>query len=522
MARGGSIFIALFAALALGGAQARAADPTGLSIAQIQARMDAGQLSSEGLVKAYLARIARLNRRGPQLHALIAVNPDAVAQARALDAERRAKGPRGPLHGVAVILKDNIESADAMPTTAGSRALRDNLTGRDAFLAARLRAAGVVILGKANLSEWANFRSRHSTSGWSATGGLTRNPYLLDRSACGSSSGSAVAVAADMASAAIGTETDGSLVCPGSVDGIVALKPTLGLVSRSRIVPIAHSQDTAGPMGRSVADVAALLTAMAGSDPADPATAQADSRKADYVAALGQGGALAGKRIGVMRFEPGTRPEVEPVYQRALDALKAAGAVLVEVKPPPRDQIGKDEELVLQTEFKADLAAYLASLPAPVKVRSLDDVIAFDAQDPVELSLFGQDNFEAAAKAPTPDDPAYRAALEESRRLAGPEGIDRLLAADHLDALVAPTSGPAWRFDVLLGDRYTGGFSGLPAVAGYPHLTVPMGQARGLPLGLSFIGPAWSDAQLLAMGYAFEQQTRARRPPRFRRAMPGD
>jgi amidase len=524
MARGGSIILIGLAALALGGRvqAASAPDPTDLTLAQMQARMDSGQLTSEQLVRAYLARIARLDRSGPDLHALIAVNPEALAQARALDRERRAKGARGPLHGVPVVLKDNIESADPMATTAGSRALKDNLTGRDAPLAARLRAAGAVIIGKANLSEWANFRSRHSVSGWSAMGGLARNPYVLDRSACGSSAGSAVAVSARLAAAAVGTETDGSLTCPGSIDGVVSLKPTLGLVSRSRIVPISHSQDTAGPMGRSVADVAALLTVMAGSDPADPATAQADARRTDYLAALGDGGALRGKRIGVIRFEPGARPEVDPVYEAALATLRAAGATLVEVKLPPRDQIGKDEQIVLAAEFKADLAAYLATAAPAVKVRTVDDVIAFDAADPVELSLFGQDNFEAAAKAPGLDDPAYRAALEESKRLAGPEGLDRLLAAERLDVLVAPTSGPAWRVDVVLGDRYSGGFSGMAAVAGYPHLTVPMGQTHGLPLGISFIGPAWSDAQLLAMGYAFEQQTHARREPHFLRGMPGE
>jgi amidase len=514
-----ALLAGLLAALALvAEAQARPAAVTGLSIEQIQARMSAGRLTSEQLVRAYLDRIARLN---PRLRAVIAVNPQALKDARALDRERRANGPRGPLHGVPVLLKDNIESADPMPTTAGSRALRDNLTGRDAFLAARLRAAGAVILGKANLSEWANFRSEHSVSGWSAVGGLVRNPYVLDRSACGSSSGSAAAVAAELAAAAVGTETDGSLTCPGSMDGIVALKPTLGLVSRSRIVPIAHSQDTAGPMGRSVADVALLLAAMAGSDPADPATAEADAHKADYVRVLTPD-ALKGSRIGVLRFEAGRRPETDPVFERALAVLRAAGAILVEVKGPPREQIGKDEQLVLRAEFKADLARYLADAPPAVKARSLEDVIAFDRADPVELSLFGQDNFEEAAKAPGLDDPAYRAALGESKRLAGPEGIDRLLKADRLDALVAPTTGPAWRIDLLLGDHYPGGFSGLAAVAGYPHLTVPMGRIRELPVGLSFIGPAWSDAELLALGYAFEQRARARRPPRFLRSLPGE
>jgi amidase len=523
MARGLFAVLSLIAVLAAAGAaSARRPEPlTRLSVDQLQARMTAGSLTSEQLTRAYLARIAKLDRKGPALHAIIALNPDALAQARALDRERRTKGPRGPLHGIPVILKDNIESADPVATTAGSRALMDNVTGRDAFLTARLRASGAVILGKANLSEWANFRSQRSISGWSGMGGLVRNPYVLDRSACGSSAGSAVAVAAGYAAAAVGTETDGSITCPASMDGVVGLKPTLGLVSRSRIVPIAHSQDTAGPMGRSVADVARLLEVMAGADPADPATAGADGHARDYAAGLSPD-ALRGRRLGVLRFPPGRRPELQAAYERALETLRAAGAELVEVQLAPDPKIGTDEQLVLRTEFKADIAAYLATTPAAVRARTLDDLIAFDRADPKELSLFGQDNFEAAAKAAGTDDPAYREALAEYRRLAGPEALERVLKAERLDAFVAPGAGAAWRLDIVDGDHYLGSFSGLPAVAGWPHLSVPMGEVRGLPVGLSLIGPPWSDGELLAMGYAFEQRAHAARPPRFLRRLPGE
>lgn len=494
------------------------ASPAAAEVARLQARMAAGRLSSAELVRRYQQRIRRLN---PTLHAVIALNPDALRQARALDRERRLKGPRGPLHGVPVLIKDNIETADPVATTAGSLALKSNLTGRDAFVVARLRAQGAVVLGKANLSEWANFRSDHSISGWSATGGLARNPHVLDRSPCGSSSGSAVAVAADLAPVAVGTETDGSIVCPASMNGVVGLKPTLGLVSRIHVVPIAHSQDTAGPMGRSVADVAALLAGMAGSDPADPATAGADAHRTDYAAGL-RPDALRGKRLGVVRALVKRRPELGPAFERALQALRAAGAELVELEAPSRTQIGEDELVVLKSEFKADLNAYLASLPPGAKVRTLDELIAFNASSKAELALFGQDLFEDSARAPGLDDPAYRTALERAKRLAGAEGIDRLLTENRLDALVSPTAGPPWRLDIVAGDQFTGGFSTLAAVAGYPHLTVPMGHLRGLPLGISFVGTAWSDAELLAMGYAFEQRSKAFRAPSLRKGLVGE
>jgi len=491
------------------------------SVADLQGEMSAGRLTSEALVRIYLDRIRRIDQAGPQLHAVLALNPDAIADARALDQERRLKGPRGPLHGIPILLKDNIETADPIPTTAGSDALAHNLTLRDSFLAARLRAAGAVILGKTNLSEWANFRSSHSISGWSATGGLTRNPYVLDRNACGSSSGSGVAASAGLAAATVGSETDGSITCPAAMDGVVGLKPTMGLISRTHVVPLSHSQDTAGPIGRNVADVAALLTVMAGYDPADPVTQGAQAHVQDYVAALRLDG-LKGKRIGVLRLEPGQRPPVDAVFDAALEVLREAGATLVEVSLPDGEQLGKDEGLVLDSDFRADIAAYLAHDPAAVGPRNLDDLIAFNAHDPRELSLFGQDIFERAAKAAPLDDPKYLAALAESKRLAGPEGLDKLLLANNLDALVAPTTVAAWRIDIVDGDNSPAASTTFPAVAGYPHLTVPMGFYKGLPLGVSFIGTAWSEPALLAMGYAYEQRAHARRPPHYLPAEAGE
>jgi amidase len=379
----------------------------------------------------------------------------------------------------------------------------------------RLQAAGAIVLGKTNLSEWANIRSSHAISGWSAIGGLVENPYALDRSACGSSSGTGAAVAASLAAAGVGTETDGSVVCPSSVNGLVGLKPTVGLVSRTYAVPISHSQDTPGPMGRSVADVAALLSAMAGSDPADPATAAADAHKRDYLRVL-QSTALRGKRLGVLRFATGAYPEVDALFDRALAALRAQGATIVELKkfkPDPR--LGDLEFAVLLTELKVDLNAYLASTPAAVKTRSLAEVIAFNKADARELGLFGQDIFEMAQRTKGLSDPAYRKARATAKRLAGEDGIDALLRANRLDALIAPGDGPASRIDVIAGDHFGNSATSLPAVAGYPDLTVPMGLVEGVPIGLNFIGPAWSDDRLLAFGFAYESATHARRPPAF-------
>jgi len=486
------------------------------SAGEAQAAMTAGRLTSEALVRADLARIRQLDHAGPRLNAIIALNPHALADARKLDAERRAGHVRGPLHGIPVLLKDNIESDDGTATTAGSLALKDNVTHRDAPLVRRLTDAGAVILGKTNLSEWANFRSTNSISGWSAVGGLVRNPHSLDRTACGSSAGSGAAVAAGYASAAIGTETDGSVTCPAAMTGVVGLKPTVGLVSRRYIVPISGEQDTAGPMTRTVADAAAVLTAIAGSDPGDPATREADAHKTDYLAGLSPA-ALQGVRIGVLRDVVRNSPDTDKAYEAALAALKRAGAVLVEVKSPdPKvvGPIGGAEFESLAAEFKASINAYLASTPPTVKTRTLDDLIAFDKAEPREMPLFGQEIFETAAKSPALTDPAYLAKRDMARKAAR-AALDQMLAQNGVAALVAPSGGPPSIVDPVNGSRFFGSASALPAISGYPHLTVPMGDAKGLPIGLSFIGPAWSEARLLAFGNAFELVTHARPTPHF-------
>lgn len=480
--------------------------------------MASGRTTSAALVRFYLARIQALDRQGPSLHAIIAVNPDALAAAQALDEKRRSGARPGLLYGVPVLIKDNIETEDRMPTTAGSYALANNFAVHDAPVVAALRAAGAVILGKTNLSEWANFRSSRSTSGWSALGSLARNPYALDRTACGSSSGSAVAVAADLAAASIGTETDGSIMCPASMSGVVGLKPTVGLLSQRGIIPVAQSQDTAGPIGRSVADVAILLSAMAAQSPqcapaAPSGPAAAACHAADYRVAL-DAKALAGKRIGVLRFA-GANPELHLVYDDALDRLRAAGATLIEVPWPDLAPIEAAESEVLLTEFKVDLDSYLAHANPAVTVRSLSQLIRFNRASLYEMELFGQDLFVAAEATTGLDDPGYRAALVRAKRLAGAQGIDRLLQAHHLDLLVAPTIGPAWRVDIVYGDRGIDSSSTLAAVAGYPDLTVPMGEVQSLPVGLSFIGPAWSESLLLACGYAFSLRTPPLPPPQF-------
>ena len=422
------------------------------------------------------------------------------------------------LAGVPILIKDNIETAD-MPTTAGSLALLNNAPGRDAPLVARLRAAGAVIVGKTNLSEWANIRSTNSSSGWSAVGGLTRNPHALDRNACGSSSGSGAAVAAGLTPAAIGTETDGSITCPAAINGIVGFKPTVGLVSRTHVVPISHSQDTAGPMTRTVEDAAIVLGVIAGSDPADPATAEADARKVDYRAALDVG-SLRGARIGVMRFATGYSNGLDRVFEANLTRLREAGAVLVDVTQGPDPAMDAAELVVLLTELKVDLNAYLASTdPRQVQTRTLADVIAFNIAEPRELALFGQELFLLAEETKGLDDPAYIAARATSLRAAGVEGIDRMMRDNDVIALIAPTTGPAWTTDVVNGDHYAGAASSMPAIAGYPHLTVPMGFVRGLPVGMSFIAGKWEDAKVLSLGYAFEQLTRAIRPPTFVRSI---
>jgi len=507
---------------AMGTATAEPYDVSEKSIATLQADMSAGRVTSAELVRAYIARIDKIDRSGPSLHSVIALNPNALNDARALDAERKEKGARGPLHGIPILVKDNIETADPVATTAGSLALAGNITHRDSPAVARLRAAGVIILGKTNLSEWANIRSSHSMSGWSAIGGLTRNPYVLDRSACGSSSGSGSAVAASLAAAALGSETDGSLVCPGSINGIVALKPTVGLIARTHIIPISHSQDTAGPMARSVADAALLLSVMAGSDVDDAASGEADARKQDYSAALAAA-SLKGKRLGVIAPDPDALPsDTDKVFATAVAALKSAGAEIVEIHNfvPPAPELGASELTVLGFELKHDLNAYFASLPPGGAIKTLADVIAFNNTSPRETVLFGQDIFEKAQSLGDLSDPAYIKARDSLRKFSR-DTLDKLIAENHLDALIRSTDDASFRFDVIKGDNDSSNSSFLPATAGYPHLTVPMGYVQGLPVGLSFVGPAWSEATLLALGHAFEQATAARKPPNYLPSLEG-
>lgn len=490
------------------------------TLAELQAGMAAGRFGSRDLTRKYLDRIAAFDRKGPALHAVIETNPDALAIATALDRERTEKGPRGPLHGIPVLVKDNLDTADRMATTAGSLALEGApRPARDAFVVERLRAAGAVVLGKANLSEWANIRSTRSSSGWSARGGQCRNPYVLDRNPSGSSSGSAAAVAANLCAVAIGTETDGSIVSPASTCGIVGVKPTVGLVSRAGIIPISHNQDTAGPMARTVRDAAILLGAIAGQDPRDAATGGAAGHLvADYARGL-DARSLSGARLGVVTNLLGQSDAVDRVMARAREALGKLGATLVEVELPTSAY--EEAELnVLLADLKADLGAYLAARGGPV--RSLADVVAFDDREHArEMAWFGQDLFLRAEKSPATDAPAYREALAACRRLSRDEGIDRAMDAHHLDAIVAPTSGPAWTTDPVNGDHFGVSSSTPAAVAGYPHVTVPAGFEAGLPIGLSFFGRAWTEAALLSYAYAFEQATKARRPPGFRQTIAG-
>ncbi|MEW6758552.1 MAG: amidase [Acidobacteriota bacterium] len=488
-----------------------------VALAELQAGMAEGRFTSEELTAAYLKRIEEMDRGGPCLRAVLEVNPDALAIARGLDRERAEKGPRGPLHGIPVLIKDNIDSADGMLTTAGSLALTDSRPSRDAYVVGRLRRAGAVLLGKTNLSEWANFRSTRSTSGWSARGGQTRNPYALDRNPSGSSSGSAVAVAASLCALAVGTETDGSIVSPASACGIVGIKPSVGLVSRSGIIPIAHSQDTAGPMARTVADAAALLAVLAAPDPEDPASRESAGRALpDYAAGLSPE-ALQGARIGILREKAfGFGVKSEAVLDAAVAALRRAGALVVDpVSLPNLGRTDESEMEVLLYEFKADLNAYLASRPGS-KVRTLADLIAFNgAHATRELPFFGQEIFEEAESKGPLTDREYLAAVDRNRRLMGPEGIDAALAKDRLDALVALTSGPAHLTDPVNGDSWSGSSSSPAAVAGYPAVTVPAGQVMGLPVGLTFMGGAWDEADLIRYAFAFEQAAKARRPPAY-------
>ncbi len=488
-----------------------------LTIAELQEGLSAGRFTARSLVAAYTARIHELNAQGPELRAVIELDPDAPAVAEALDRERREKGTRGPLHGIPILLKDNVGTADRTTTTAGSLALAGSIPARDAFVAARLRAAGAVFLGKANLSEWANFRSERSSSGWSSRGGQCRNPYALDRNPSGSSSGSAVAASANLCAGAVGSETDGSIVSPASRCGIVGFKPTVGLLSRAGIIPIAHSQDTAGPMTRTVADAAALLGAMAGVDERDEATAASRGKaEADYTRFLDRDG-LRGARIGVLR--PGSLaddPFVQACVAEAIAAMKAQGATIVDPVEIDTSKIGEPEYEVLLYEFKADLDRYLAELGERAPVKSLAEAIAFnDAHKDTVLPYFGQDIFVLAQKKGPLTDKAYLDARAACLRLARKEGLDAAFDKHKLDAIVATSGGPAWLIDLVNGDSGTGGSSRLCAVSGYPNVTVPAGWARGLPLGISFMGRAWSEPTLIRLAYAFEQATKVRRPPRF-------
>jgi amidase len=487
------------------------------SVAGVRSAMERGSLTSRALIDRYLHRIDAMDKRGPAINAVIELNPDAQSMADSLDAERKAGHVRGPLHGIPILIKDNIDSADGMRTSAGSLALATSTPPNDAFIVERLRAAGAVILGKTNLSEWANFRSTRSTSGWSGRGGQTRNPYILDRNPCGSSSGTGAAITADFATIGIGTETDGSVICPSSICGLVGLKPTVGLWSRSGIIPISASQDTAGPMCRSVADVAALLGALVGADPRDAATsASTGHTESDYTRFLDPAG-LKGARVGVARNLAGFNPDVDHLLDNAIAAIKGAGAEVIDPANLVTAHQFDDAELsVLLYEFKDGLNAYLASLGATVPVKTLADLIAWNEREKDrEMPWFGQELFEQAqAKGPLTDT-AYKAARAKCIRMSRAQGIDATLAKSRLDAIVLPSNQPAWPTDYLNGDHYKGGDTTFAAVAGYPSITVPMGLVHGLPIGLSFVGRAWSEGALLKYAYAFEQTIKARRAPTY-------
>ena len=495
------------------GAGASALDES--TIDALQERFESGALSAKAVVDAYLLRIKAIDTAGPTLKSVLELNPDALSIAHALDRERARGTIRGPLHGVPVLIKDNIETGDRTHTTAGSLALLGAPAQRDAPIVARLRAAGAVILGKSNLSEWANIRSTRSTSGWSARGGRTRNPYALDRNTSGSSSGSGAAVAANLCTVAIGTETDGSIVSPSSINGIVGIKPTVGLASRTGIIPIAHTQDTPGPMTRTVRDAAIVLGVIAGPDPDDPATAASEGHfHADYTQFLDRDG-LRGARIGVARNYFGTLDRVDAVISASLAILRAAGAILVDPADLPNmDKLGDPELIVLLTELKADLDVYLQKRAGDV--RSLQEVIAFNERFRArEMPYFGQDLFiKAQAKGPL-SNPEYLEALATCKRISQIEGIDAVMDRERLDAIVAPTDALAWIADYLLGDHVIASSSSAAAVAGYPSITVPAGFVSGLPVGISFFGRAWSEPTLLRIAFAFEQASRARRPPTF-------
>lgn len=488
-----------------------------MTVAEMQEGIRSGRFTARSLTDAYLRRIEATDKRGPALNAIIELNPDAFAFADSLDREWSEKRARGPLHGIPILIKDNIDTADRMHTTAGSLALAESIASRDAFIVQRLREAGAVILGKTNLSEWANIRSTHSTSGWSARGGQTRNPYVLDRNCCGSSSGTGAAIAANFAAIGVGTETDGSVVCPSSACGLVGIKPTVGLISRSGIIPIAHSQDTAGPMARTVADAAILLGALTGIDSNDAITKTSVGKaRADYTKFLDPDG-LRGARIGVARKYFGFNDRVDALMKESIEAIKALGATIVD--PADMETTGKYDETELEVllyEFKANLNKYLTRLAPNVLTRTLQELIRFNEENRErEMPYFGQELFERAQKKGPLTSEKYRKALARNLRMSRTEGIDAVVAKHKLDALIAPTGGPVWPTDLINGDHFTGGYSTASAVAGYPHITVPAGFVFGLPVGLSFFAGAWSEPALIRFAYSFEQATKARRKPMF-------
>ena len=489
------------------------------TISEWQAAMEGGEITAVGLVQHYLSRIAQIDQDGPHLNSVLELNPEAEAVAAALDGERAARGPRGPLHGLPLLIKGNIDTADRMTTTAGSLALEGHIAAQDAFLVARLREAGAIILGKTNLSEWANFRSTHSSSGWSSQGGQTRNPYALDRNTCGSSSGSGAATAADLCVAAVGTETDGSIICPAHANGIVGLKPTVGLVSRSGIIPISHSQDTAGPMARTVADAAVLLQAMTGVDARDTATqARAEFGVRDLESPWLDAGGIQGMRIGVARNYCGFDPRVDALFEKSLQVLRDLGAVVVDEANIETDGQWKAWELeVLYYEFKNGLNAYLEQLGPAAQVHSLAEVIAFnEANRETMMPYFGQEHLLAAQEKGPLTEKAYQAALAGCRRLARDQGIDAAMARHQLDALAMPSGEPAWFTDWVNGDHHKTSSWSPAAVAGYPSISVPAGYVFGLPLNISFCAGPWQEAKLVRLASAFEQATQARRAPQFK------
>jgi amidase len=491
------------------------------SVSDLQEGMASGRLTARSITELYLARIEALDRRGPELGSIIETNPEALEIADRLDAERKAGRIRGPLHGIPIALKDNIDTHDRMTTTAGSLALEGSIPSQDSFLAQKLREAGAILLTKANMSEWAYWRGLSATSGWSARGGQCRNPYALDRNPCGSSSGSGVAAAANLAALAVGTETGGSIMCPASINGIVGIKPTVGLWSRSGIIPISHSQDTAGPMTRTVRDAAVLLGGACGVDPRDPATAASEGKfPTDYTTFLDPAG-LKGVRLGVARNFPGFDARVLALFGEAIESMKAEGAIIIDPANLPHiDDEGVFAELptlVLNYEFKANINKYLKSLGPGAPVTSLTEIIAFnEANREREMPFFGQQRLIASEETGSLTDPVYLNAVRTIQRYTRSEGIDALMEKHGLDAIVAPTSGPAWLTDHIVGDRFDGGFSASPAaIAGYPDITVPMGNVSGLPVGISFFGRAWSEPTLLKIAYAYEQATKRRKPPEF-------